>query len=219
MAIFMDFSRYRGFEERIYESKKQYSLALKAPFTSWNSAFCEMRSLIDGKRGRDRHILLVQTILPWKSEQWKVYHAVKEDTRIAIAPVLNQLDISYHIYREWKKTLADTCSILTEFYPAGVGSYLNYVFLIQQYNRCMEDLLTCIPTTVTVTRTDDDLVASVKVAHSNPIRELLIIICSMKSTGYERVHSAFILKGCYHTGCPSPWRPSFIIIFHCSVKV
>ena len=196
----LDFSHLAGFEDCIYRAKKINSVTLKAPFTSWEKAFAKMHSIRDHRQHENHPLLPAQSILPWGKAQWNLYHSFRKDVRITIAPVLKKLHIPYDTFKEWKTSLGDTCSILTEFYPEGANSYLNYLFLFKKCDDCMKEILACLPTTVTFIRVDgdDDLIASIKVANPGAIRELLGMFSNMKPTFFESLSSAVILKGCYH---------------------
>jgi hypothetical protein len=201
---FLDFSQLVGFQSVVYQGEKGIVFTPPVTYCPWNTWLQKMYDHLDTLSLKDESGAAV--IAPplnwgvnWGENEWKLYHAFRQNMRKKTTHVLKRLHIRYDIYTQWMKTLHDHCTIHTEFYPEGLTTYAQYCFLIDtDYNQSVKSLLSLFPTTPVIMEVGTQLLVFLKVVSSEATKNMIVMICDMKARGIinevRKAHMIFEYK-------------------------
>jgi len=113
----LDFSQLKGFEKMVYTGIKYTSYTPRTEYMTWNDTFKQVYNhLIEfsPKKTEDKTRELAP-FLHWTSDEWKLFHAFKNNLRKSITPILQKNKVRYETYYQWMKSLQNHCTIHTGF--------------------------------------------------------------------------------------------------------
>jgi hypothetical protein len=137
--------------------------------------------------------LLVMSLYNSKggNDEWKLFHAFKNDMRKKVIPTLKKSKVRYDTYSPWFKDLKTHCIIHTGFYPEEYTTYLSHCFLIYtDYQESVNLLFSFLPTSSSILEVGNCLLVFTSPFSSNINRSLFCALYDMKSKD--------IIKKFYH---------------------
>jgi DNA-binding Lrp family transcriptional regulator len=145
---FLDLSQLVGVKGIVYQGKRGISLTQKANLLSWVPGVYEAQEYLKNFEGgtpqRKKEVL---PVLPWESQEWKLFSTFNHDIRKRKTPVLRKIDVRYEEYISWKETLDRYCTSHTGFYPDGYKSYDHHCFLMStDYKEQVKEFFSFFPT-------------------------------------------------------------------------
>jgi len=105
--------------------------------------------------------------------------------------LLREIGVRYEIYRQWRETLHNHCTVHTGFYPEGYKTYTCYCFLLStEYHSMVRSVFSLFPTTSYFAEMDGELLVFVHVVSAEVKRNLFCLIYDLKAKG--------VIKGFKH---------------------
>ena len=191
---YIDFSKLKGVQSVVYQGVKRFTHTPKVECTSWDEPFKTMHECIEKftlKRSEHKHFSYP---LHWGPDEWKLYHAFKSNLRQKVTPLLRKIKVRYDIYTKWWKSLEDYCTAHTEFYPAGLKTYLRHCFLFACNDRSIvQKLFSLLPTSSVITEVGDHLLVYTHVYSPDITRRLICTVCDMEAVGIIDEYSHALL--------------------------
>ena len=107
----MDISKLVGFEKLIYRGIKYCSYTPHEEFTEWDEYFERVYDQLHTFRSplTEDKIRQVSLYLTWNDDEWKLFHAFKNNLRRKVTPTLRKNNIRYETYSHWYKTFQKNC--------------------------------------------------------------------------------------------------------------
>lgn len=179
----LDFSNLVGLEEIVTQGVRYCSYTPKVEYKTWDERFTEIYEQLDRftpvhKEYKNRHV----TFLPWREDEWKLFHAFKYNMRKKIIPTLRKINVPYETYITWMKTVHNHCTIHTGFYPEGYETYTSYCFLFStDHEESVKSLCSLFPTTPFIIEVDNHLLVFIHVASPKVKRKLFCLVCDMET--------------------------------------
>ena len=175
-AYLLDFSRWKGMYTIIHQGVRYGVYTPKVQNGSQNKSFKEICynsniSMAPEKNERT-HVLKPQ----WGIKEWTLFYAFRSNMRKKVHPILRKYDISYQVYREWKETLTNYCTVHLEYYPGGFHTYLPVYWLLEtDYEKSIKQLFSLFPTSTNLIEICDHL----------------LVLVALPNNAIKTVHSFF----------------------------
>ena len=191
---YMDFSQVTGFQTLVYYGKKGYTYTPKVELTTWQKRFEDIHNCLKEFTPHVNYRENISTpVLTWTKNEWKLYHAFKNNLRQKITPLLRKINVRYDIYVKWMKSLHNHCTIHTGFYPGGHQDHMVYSFLFDtHYPETVRLLFSLLPCTPVIIEVDSHLLVSIPVKFPDIERAVLCMVNDMKT---KKIIAGFSLAG------------------------
>jgi hypothetical protein len=197
----LDLTKLVGFQTMIYQGVKQTVYTPRTNYTTWEEGFKKSSGIIDectpavGYKNRKS-----APRLPWKSDEWKLFHAFGNNVRKPVTPTLREIGVRYETYQKWVRNLERYCTIHAEFYPKGYLKYTHYhVLFTSDHEEVIQSVFSWLPVTPVFTEIGNHLLVSVPVTASERIRALMCHLYDMKAKRMvERFDDAMVLREYIH---------------------
>jgi hypothetical protein len=179
----MDFSQVTGFQTIVYQGKKGYTCTPKVELKTWQKSFEEIHNYLRKFTPHVNHKEKMLTpVLTWTKNEWKLYHAFRDNLRQKITPLLRKINVRYDVYVKWMKSLHTYCTIHTGFYPGGHQDHMGYSFLFDtRYPETVRSLFSLLPCTSMIIEVDSHLLVTIPVKFPEIERALLCMVNDMKT--------------------------------------
>jgi hypothetical protein len=199
----LDFSQLVGFRTMNYHGIKQTVYTPRVNYTTWKEGVRKSFDVIDeytptiGYKNRWQAPRLL-----WGSDEWKLFHAFRDNMRSPVTPTLREIGVRYDVYRKWQEDLGEHCTIHTEFYPEGYQKYMHYQFLFtSDHEEVIRSIFSLFPVTSVFTESGDQLLVS---AHVPSTDRIIALICHIYDMGAKQMIEQFdyviVLNEYIHTG-------------------
>ncbi|MGC1119612.1 MAG: hypothetical protein WBA22_00840 [Candidatus Methanofastidiosia archaeon] len=184
----MDFSHLIGYEETVFQGVRYHSYTPRTDYISWFKGFEECLTCISTftphNESKNR---TPAPVLDWGEDQWKIYHAFKDNTRKTATTTLKNIGVRYETYVKWAEDLDTHCSFHTGFYPEGYQAYLTYCFLFStDYEQTVKEIFSHFPTTPFIMEVGNHMLVFMSVVLSGIKRNLFCSLYDMKAQGIIR---------------------------------
>ena len=172
----LDFSRWEGMYTIVHQGVRYGVYTSKVQNNSQKKSLKEICytsniSIIPEKNERT-HVPKPQ----WGVKEWTLYHAFRSNMRKKVHPILRKYGISYRVYKKWKETLTNYCTIHLEYYPGGFHTYLPVYWLLEtDYEKSIKQLFSLFPTSTNYIE----------------IGDRLLVLVALPNNAFEIVHSFF----------------------------
>ncbi len=181
----LDFSKLKGYESMAYRGLKYCSYTPRVEYLTWNDTLEQVYDHImefSSTRFEDKTRELAP-LLHWDQDEWKLFHAFKNDFRKNITPVLQKTKVKYEAYSHWMKSLINNCTIHTGFYPQGYTAYMSHCFLLfSDYEYTVKTIFSLFPTTPFIIELDTSLLVLTQVDSPETTRALICLLYDMKTS-------------------------------------
>ncbi len=159
----VDFTEIPGYIETVVEGLYGPCLTPKTTYTSWEQFFESAKIFLEQEEKIQESIFDCNPRIPdWDKEDWEMYWYFIANLRRSFNELRKKTPISWRKYAEWKKSLADYCTILAGFFPEGSHSYLDMTLCFTtQYEKYVVDLFSHMPTTPGFTRAGEYVLANI----------------------------------------------------------
>jgi hypothetical protein len=181
----IDFSHLVGYKETVFRGVRHHSYTPRIHHISWPKGIEECSTCISRftphiqKKNRS-----LAPVLEWGEDQWKIFHAFKDNTRKTATTTLKSIGVRYETYVTWAANVKTHCSVLTGFYPEGYQTYLTSCFLLStDYEQTVGEIFSHLPTTPFIMEVGDDLLVFISVVLSSIKRKFFCCIYDMKTQG------------------------------------
>ena len=195
----MDISKLVGFEKLIYRGIKYCSYTPHEEFTEWDEYFERVYDQLHTFRSplTEEKIRQLSPFLTWNDDEWKLFHAFKDNLRRKVTPILRKNNIRYETYSPWCKTFPDNCTIHTGFFPQGYHTYSSHCLLIHtDYEKTLKSLFSFFPTTPYIMESGNELLIFVNIDTPYIKRAFISLLYDMKYKGIiKKFHHAVVM---YH---------------------
>jgi hypothetical protein len=195
----MDISKLVGFEKLIHRGVKYCSYTPHEELTEWDEYFERVYDQLHTFRSplTEEKIRHVSPFLTWNDDEWKLFHAFKNNLRRKVTPTLRKNNIRYEAYSPWCKKFQNNCTIHTGFFPQGYHTYSSHCLLIHtDYERTLKSLFSFFPTTPYIMESGNELLIFVNIDTPFIKRAFISLIYDMKYKGIiKKFHHAVVM---YH---------------------
>jgi hypothetical protein len=193
----MDPSKLVGFETLLHKGVKYSSYTLHNEFTSWDEYFVQAYDeLVEFKPAlTEEKIRELSPSLSWSEDDWKLFHAFKNNLRTKVTPTLNKIKVRYEAYSKWHKNYLKNCTIHTGFYPHGYDTYSSHCLLMySDYEQTVKSLFASFPTTPYIMESGKELLLFINTNTPHINRALICLLYDMKTKGIIRkFHHAVVM--------------------------
>ncbi len=180
----MDFSLLKGFRQCIAQGKKSVTCLSKVTSLEWNRSMEKMHNAVSSPTGKSTLYEEIP-LLPWKKEEWTLYHMFRHNMRIQTMPILKKCRIGFERYRKWATDLPKYTCTQPAFFPHGLKKYFVLDFLFKsQYHKQLADILGMLPSTTIFFSTDRCLFVRLALLNKNQQDDLFTLIYELEDRGY-----------------------------------
>jgi hypothetical protein len=179
----IDFSHIVGYEKTVFQEMRYHSCTPKTKYVLWAQSFekCSQH-IATFSPHKERKNRSVAPALAWGEDQWKMYHAFKDNTRKTATTTLKEIGVRYESYVTWAEDLDTHCSVHTGFYPEGYPTYTTYCFLFStDYEQTVREIFSHFPTTPFIMEVGNHLMVLMSVALPGIKRQLFCSIYDMRT--------------------------------------
>ena len=157
----LDFSKLVGYSETIYRGRRGTTWDLPAQLISWDDAASKIDNWLENPRQVDiPHTEPVE--IPWTQDEWKLYWAFRNNTRLKITPTVKKIGIRYRTFSEWRKSLNLYTQTFVEYYPQGLPFSKAFFFLLEtDQPKFVSSVFEYWPATTVMTQVDSRLLIRV----------------------------------------------------------
>ena len=193
----MDISKLVGFETLIHRGVKHCSYTLHNEFILWDEYFVQAYDQLfkfNPSLTEDK-IRQVSFPLEWGDDEWKLFHAFKNNLRTKVTPTLKKIKVRYEAYSKWHENYLKNCTIHTGFYPQGYDTYSSHCLLIYtDYERTLKSLFASFPTTPYIMESGKELLLFINTNTPHTNRALISLLYDMKSKEIiKKFHHAVVM--------------------------
>jgi len=191
----MDFSVLKGFNQCIHQGAKSATCLSKVTSVDWDQSIKRIYTAIS--RPKQKSTLYEEIpYIPWKKQEWTLYHKFRHNTRSRVMPVLRESKIRFVQYQKWLSELPQFVNIQPAFYPYGLDSYFVLDFLFQShYHRELTHILGMLPSTSVFFSVGQYLLARLSFLNNPQQNELFSLIFHLGEKEYYKIfHSARVVS-------------------------
>lgn len=180
----LNFSVLKGFRQCVVQGPKGLTHLPKVPFLEWDAALETIYSTLSTPRTQSTLYEQIPAI-PWKPDEWTLYHRFKYNTRMQAVSILKSCSIRYEQYQKWNRELPTYTSIQCAFYPHGIERYFFLDFLFEsQYHRQLVAILGSLPATSIFFSVGRYLLARVPILNRKENDDLFALLFHLEEKGY-----------------------------------
>jgi len=180
----LNFSVLKGFRQCVVQGAKGMTHLPKVPFLDWDAALDTIYGTVSTPQVQSTLYEKIPTI-PWKPDEWILYHRFKYNTRMQAVSILKACNIRYEQYQRWNRQLPTYTSIRSAFYPHGIDRYFFLDFLFEsQYHRQLASILGSLPATSIFFSVDRYLLGRIPILNKKEKDDLFTLIFHLGEKGY-----------------------------------
>lgn len=159
---FVDFSQVSGYKGKVTEGPMGRIFTQKAKYTSWNSCFTTMETLLEQGKIGESTITSTSSYPDWNDDHWKMFNYFKPNLQKKFSHLRKEYPISWRCYEEWKESLRDYCTIITYYFPEGYHAYGSFTLCFKtDCEKYIVTLFSTLPTSSIFHKIGDYLVVHI----------------------------------------------------------